>query len=169
MVEFAVTTASTTARSSSGIVRRQLLAVDQLQLRGINELRERVSVGFEDEDVPLEQPPVSGRNVAPVTLANDGRDGDVAIAKRLEVPHRLADVGRGRRQADLLVVLDGEAGSGVAPAPLLMVGRSRQPKARKVTPTRLPSPTGAKSNMRNGSPVICSRMRRSRWARCRSG
>ena len=47
----------------------------------------------------------------------------------------------------------------MAPAPRLIVGSSRQPKVRNSTPTTArPIPTGAKSNMRNGSPVICSRI-----------
>jgi hypothetical protein len=108
--------------------------VDQLQLGGVDELRERVRIGLEDEDVPLEQRPVSGRDVAPVALSDDRGNSDVAVAKRFELADGFADVRRSRRQADLRdVVLDREAGlRRGAGAPL---DRRQQPPAEGVVDT----------------------------------
>ena len=83
------------------VAQGKLLAVDQLELGGIDQPGQRMRVGLEDENVAIEERPVSGRDVAPVSLPNDGSHRDVAIAQRFELPDGLANAWRSPR-ADVL-------------------------------------------------------------------
>jgi DNA-binding response OmpR family regulator len=96
----------------ASVARGKPLVVDQLQLGGIDEPGQRVRVGLEDENVALEQRPISGRDIAAVALADDGSHCDAAIAQRFELPYGLADAGRSRGHGHLGdIVLRSRSGS----------------------------------------------------------
>ena len=72
------------------LVDGDLLAADQFERGGFDQLLQIVGIGFQHQHVAGEKGPMTGRDVAPVALADDRGDGDVLIGQRFKLVHRLA-------------------------------------------------------------------------------